>query len=180
MRDKEVVQDYRFLREPDLPLLRIRKFCEDCQTINDGRQTEAPPQKTPSTAVCLGCIALKHGFVHQTAGGGLVLPITVRQRLVFEHGLSLDRAAVLVETPKLRNLYESTVKQTLLQLPLNEKDPFISILNNYQEGSSPERLICKEVAYWCCGLLLSIYRSEPDSLCVKHYYYFFHLSNARV
>ncbi|VUZ57199.1 unnamed protein product, partial [Hymenolepis diminuta] len=68
MRDKEVVQDYRFLPEPNLPPLRLLESCKKCS------QTEYSQLKT----ICIGCIKEQHKADLAN------LPIELRKELVFQ------------------------------------------------------------------------------------------------
>ncbi|KAL5970928.1 Glutamyl-tRNA Gln amidotransferase subunit B mitochondrial, partial [Taenia solium] len=147
MRDKEVVQDYRFLPEPNLPPLRILESCEACSS------TKTP---SPSRKICVGCIRLQHEADFSQ------LPNQLRQNLVFQHGLPLERASPLVEKPLLRSLYFSTSVLILSQLPSFEEQ--IVAVQDVPRNEL-EKIVYREIAFWCSGLLYSILRYK-SGLCL--------------
>ena len=138
MRDKEVVQDYRFLPEPNLPPLRLLKSCEACTS-----HSPPPDLKQP---VCIGCIQRRHN-------ADLVqLPNHLRRDLVFKHRLSFEQSEHLVDELQLRSLYFSTSELILSQLPVIEQK--VSEIHN-TPIEDLNFLVYREVAFWCCGLLYS-------------------------
>ncbi|KAL5110715.1 Glutamyl-tRNA Gln amidotransferase subunit B mitochondrial [Taenia crassiceps] len=147
VRDKEVVQDYRFLPEPNLPPLRILESCEACSSM----KTPSLPRK-----ICIGCIRLQH------EADIIRLPNQLRQNLVFQHGLPLERASPLVEKPQLRSLYLSTSALILSQLSSFEEQ-IVAVQG--VSGNELEKIVYRETAFWCSGLLYSIFRDTPD-LCL--------------
>ncbi|VDK32300.1 unnamed protein product [Taenia asiatica] len=149
MRDKEVVQDYRFLPEPNLPPLRILESCEACSTMKT---------PSPSRKICIGCIRLQH------EADFAQLPNQLRQNLVFQHGLPLERASPLVEKPLLRSLYFSTSVLILSQLP-SFKEQIVAVQD--VPGNELEKIVYREIAFWCSGLLYSILRDKPSLWCVS-------------
>lgn len=143
MRDKEVVQDYRFLPEPNLPPLRIFESCEACSSM-----------KIPSSSqkICIGCIRLQH------KADLVQLPNQLRKNLAFHHGLPLERASPLVEKPQLCSLYFSTSVLILSQLPSFEEQ---IVAVHGVSGNGLEKIVYRELAFWCSGLLYSILRDKP-------------------
>lgn len=143
MRDKEVVQDYRYLPEPNLPPLRILESCEACSSM-----------AAPSTSgtVCVGCIRLQH------EASFAQLPNQLRRNLVFQHGLPPERAASLIEEPQLCSLYFSTSALILSQLPSLEEQVLAvqGVSRDELEG-----LVHREIAFWCSGLLYSGLHDTP-------------------
>uniref|UniRef100_A0A5K3EMY4 Glutamyl-tRNA(Gln) amidotransferase subunit B, mitochondrial n=1 Tax=Mesocestoides corti TaxID=53468 RepID=A0A5K3EMY4_MESCO len=164
MRDKEVVQDYRFHPEPDLPLLRIRESCDLCRSLetvgeNAVKQSSASALGAKcegSRGVCVGCVRVAYSLTG--ADSDLALPNKVRQELVFDHGLPVERAALLINVQQLRDLYQSASSLTVSQLLDFRQD--ILMRQSFQDDDF-NRLIRNEVAYWCSGILYSSLRDKP-------------------
>lgn len=136
MRDKEVVQDYRFLPEPNLPPLRLLESCKKCS------QTEYSQLKT----ICIGCIREQHKVDLAN------LPIELRKELVFQHNLPLERAGCLIDHPPLLSLYILTSKLAIDQTDSIKSE--ILAVQNIKKEDYPF-LVYRETSYWCTGLLYS-------------------------
>ncbi|VDL92056.1 unnamed protein product [Schistocephalus solidus] len=160
MRDKEVVQDYRFLPEPDLPPLRLLASCEACQQLEDVSAYIDPKalegitnQELRHCQPCIQCLAIQHKL--KPSPWTVPLPGEIRRRLVLHDQLHLERAAVLVSNPILRRLYETSVDLTIVDQPAT----------GLLRGLDAEAVLCKvrqETAYWCTGLLYSRFKSASD------------------
>ncbi|KAL3320106.1 hypothetical protein Ciccas_001219 [Cichlidogyrus casuarinus] len=123
MRDKEVIQDYRFMPEPDLPALRLSSNCSDC----DASALQQYAQ------ICINC-ALKNNLKDQ------ILTPKLRQSLVFEHQLTLTEATVLVRWPQLLHLFLTSFHQ------FTRPDQRISNLVIVRK--SYENTIRRELVFW--------------------------------
>lgn len=141
-RDKEVVQDYRFLPEPNLPPLRLLESCQDCS------QSKHSKLKT----VCIGCVREQH------KADFAQLPNKLREKLVFQHGLPLERAGSLIDNPRLLSLYFSAAKLVIDGGESVKKDILAAQNNNESDFQS---LVYRETSFWCSGLLLSNLRNKP-------------------
>ncbi|KAM7537204.1 hypothetical protein Aperf_G00000077717 [Anoplocephala perfoliata] len=142
MRDKEVVQDYRFLPEPNLPPLRLLESCQNCSQMKHSKL------KT----VCISCVREQH------KADFAQLPNKLREKLVFQHGLPLERAGSLIDNPRLLSLYFSTAKLTMDGDESVKKD--ILAVQDINENDF-HSLVYRETSFWCSGLLLSNLRNNP-------------------
>ncbi|RWS08193.1 glutamyl-tRNA(Gln) amidotransferase subunit B-like protein, partial [Dinothrombium tinctorium] len=88
MRDKEVVQDYRFMPEPNLPPVIIKKTVD--------KESETNPN-----------IVVIDKVINQLP----ILPKEERERLSNEYGLSSKNCYKLVENDKLCNFFEHIMKE---------------------------------------------------------------------
>nr|VZI47988.1 unnamed protein product [Spirometra erinaceieuropaei] len=167
MRDKEVVQDYRFLPEPDLPPLRLVASCENCQKLEvlsthedcstlEGITDQEPRLWQPdhTRLPCIQCLAIRHRL--KPSPWTIRLPGEIRRHLVFHDRLPLERAAVLVSNPSLHRLYETSVDLVKVDQPAT----------GLLRGLDANSVLCKvrqETAYWCTGLLYSRFKHSSDS-----------------
>ncbi|KAL7053011.1 hypothetical protein AAHC03_026307 [Spirometra sp. Aus1] len=167
MRDKEVVQDYRFLPEPDLPSLRLVASCENCQKLEvlsthedcstlKGITDQEPRLWQPdhTRLPCIQCLAIRHRL--KPSPWTIRLPGEIRRHLVFHDRLPLERAAVLVSNPSLHRLYETSVDLVKVDQPAT----------GLLRGLDANSVLCKvrqETAYWCTGLLYSRFKHSSDS-----------------
>ncbi|GAA42391.2 probable glutamyl-tRNA(gln) amidotransferase subunit B mitochondrial [Clonorchis sinensis] len=135
MRDKEVIQDYRYLPEPNLPLLRLRSKCDRCSS-----EVHVALHNSSDATLCLGCQVQQFRSILQSTKHS-ELPNASRRRLLLDYSLSPDRATVLVENPVYLELYESCLS-ILLSSEASDRMPSVATTKIYHE-----------LAYWICGTL---------------------------
>ncbi|KAF6779506.1 hypothetical protein AHF37_01095 [Paragonimus kellicotti] len=135
MRDKEVIQDYRFLPEPNLPPLRLRLHCPVCL---DEVTADSHVSTVDTDRLCITCTERQYANLVNVHGDGM-LPNQSRHRLLTECFVPWDKASVLVENPSLRTLFDTCQQRMLHQnmgLDVNSKAD-----------------ISRELSYWITGQL---------------------------
>ncbi|KAF5398792.1 Glutamyl-tRNA(Gln) amidotransferase subunit B mitochondrial [Paragonimus heterotremus] len=135
MRDKEVIQDYRYLPEPNLPPLRLRLHCPVCL---DEATTYSHGSTVDTDRLCITCTERQYTKLVEVHGGGM-LPNQSRHQLLAECFVPWDRASVLAENPSLKTLFDTCLQRMLQQntgLNVNSKAD-----------------ISRELSYWITGQL---------------------------
>ncbi|THD27318.1 Glutamyl-tRNA(Gln) amidotransferase subunit B mitochondrial [Fasciola hepatica] len=147
MRDKEVIQDYRYMPEPNIPHLRLVSECTRCQDHSRIDTTSSNP-KNIYDPVCVECMRKKYSRLLHSMGAQM-LPNKARERILVEHALGPDRANVLVENQILLRLFENCAQLfTPDRIRLIGTDIFS---------------VKRELAYWLCGPLYPIFQDRGPS-----------------
>ncbi|KAF8565056.1 hypothetical protein P879_08779 [Paragonimus westermani] len=135
MRDKEVIQDYRYLPEPNLPPLRLRSHCPVCL---DEVTAHSHVSTVDTDRLCITCTERQFTKLVEVQGGG-GLPNQSRRRLLVECFVPWDKASVLVENPSLRALFD-TCQQRMLHQNMG--------VDAYSMAD-----VSRELSYWIAGQL---------------------------